>query len=150
MTGKSKLPSPRQAQLVKLINPASKEVLDHALSLWFPGRKLFFFMTSSNKFWSLKIPIMCFYDCFFVFYNIFSKSWQLAIFGKINRHIGSCFSILIVNFENSHNLMKTKRNFFGRFRNQNWLLVGLVVEISWARYYSPVPLLGFWNYGCLS
>ena len=40
MTGKSKLPSPRQAQLVKLINPASKEVLDHALSLWFPGRKL--------------------------------------------------------------------------------------------------------------
>jgi len=41
MTGKSKLPSPRQAQLVKLINPASKEVLDHALSLWFPGPKSF-------------------------------------------------------------------------------------------------------------
>ena len=37
MTGKSKLPIPRQAQLVKLINPSTKEVLDHALSLWFPG-----------------------------------------------------------------------------------------------------------------
>ena len=37
MTGKSKLPMPRQAQLVKLINPFSKEILDHALSLWFPG-----------------------------------------------------------------------------------------------------------------
>ena len=37
MTGKSKLPIPRQAQLVKLINPSTKEILDHALSLWFPG-----------------------------------------------------------------------------------------------------------------
>ena len=86
---------------------------------------------------------------FFCFiYNIFSKSCKLAIFG--NSHIGSCLPILIVHFENSHNLIKTDSNSFGSFRIQNWLLVGLVVGISWARYYSPVPLLGFWNYGCWS
>lgn len=41
MTGKTKLPKPRHATMSKLIDPCSKEVLDHALTLWFPGPKSF-------------------------------------------------------------------------------------------------------------
>jgi tRNA U34 5-carboxymethylaminomethyl modifying GTPase MnmE/TrmE len=37
MTGQDKLPTARKAMLRKLIDPKSKEVLDHALTLWFPG-----------------------------------------------------------------------------------------------------------------
>lgn len=41
MTGKSKLPKPRHATLAKLINPGSRQVLDQALTIWFPGPKSF-------------------------------------------------------------------------------------------------------------
>ena len=41
LTNTSKLPPPRQAQLKKLVHPSSKEVLDQALTLWFPAPKSF-------------------------------------------------------------------------------------------------------------
>ena len=37
MTNQDKLPTARRAQLRKLIHPETKEILDHALTLWFPG-----------------------------------------------------------------------------------------------------------------
>ena len=38
MTNQNKLPTARRAQLKKLIHPETKEILDHALTLWFPGQ----------------------------------------------------------------------------------------------------------------
>ena len=38
MTNQNKLPIARRAQLKKLIHPETKEILDHALTLWFPGQ----------------------------------------------------------------------------------------------------------------
>ena len=37
LSGRSKLPPARKAQLCKLIHPQSKEILDQALTIWFPG-----------------------------------------------------------------------------------------------------------------
>jgi tRNA modification GTPase len=37
MTQMKKLPAPRQAMLKKIFHPASSELLDKGLVLWFPG-----------------------------------------------------------------------------------------------------------------
>ena len=41
ITGKTKLPKARNANLIKLIHPKSKEILDQALTLWFPSPNSF-------------------------------------------------------------------------------------------------------------